>query len=356
MPPAQRVQCCAITSSGARCSRITATEETKGRCKSHYAQNVEEEPSVCALREFGFIVRDHGAVRARIVEHFTPEAIRLLEFNIITSVRRTMQPWVTANANAVRIFYGQRAVGPRVDVTNFRTAYDERLNTVVQEVAAAMQVHERWGPIMRGDPPAAPVPRPEPRPPVGDLAAFAADRQNVHTEQSVALTKSVVERVLKIAVDKEYRWNRKTVSRTPAEIIWACRLHPSVALQMMQKYCAADNIYEMGPGIYGRVLDGVYAYIRSSPDRKDLHKILRAELTDNLGMCAQGNLTRLCNVLAGYLDGIGSQDSPAERLGRELPKLLEIADETRRMEVARGVLRDTGLPEAEWAPWLEALA
>jgi len=24
--------------------------------------------------------------------------------------------------------------------------------------------------------------------------------------------------------------------------------------------------------------------------------------------------------------------------------------------VARGVLRDTGLPEAEWAPWLEALA
>ena len=79
MPPAQRVQCCAITSSGARCSRITATEETKGRCKSHYAQNVEEEPSVCALREFGFIVRDHGAGRARIVEHFTPEAIRLLE-------------------------------------------------------------------------------------------------------------------------------------------------------------------------------------------------------------------------------------------------------------------------------------
>jgi hypothetical protein len=145
------------------------------------------------------------------------------------------------------------------------------------------------------------------------------------------------------------------VSRTPAEIIWACNLHPKVAMQMMEKYCAADNVYEMGAGIYGRVLDGVYAYIKNSPDKKDLYKILRQELTDNLGMCAQGNLTRLCNVLAGYLEGIGSQESPADRLGRELPKLMEIEDETRRLDVARGVLRDTGLPEAEWAPWLEAL-
>lgn len=357
MPPAQRMHCCAITAGGVRCSRHTATEEMLGRCKSHYEQSREEMPSACASREFHYIVSNNAKIRDRVPLYFPENVLHILLFTIVSSIRMTMQPWITANVAALNQFYGGRGGGTKVDVTNFLTAHETRLETVVQEVAAAMTAHPRWGPVLRGEPvPAAPAPRAPPPPPVGDLAAFAADRQNVHTEQSVALTKTVVDRVLKIPVAKEYRWNRKEVSRTPAEIIWACRLPPSVALQMMQKYCAADNVYEMGPGIYGKVLDGVYAYIKESPNKKDLYKILRAELTDNLGMCAQGNLTRLCNVLAGYLEGIGSQESPADRLGRELPKLMEIADETRRMEVARGVLRDTGLPETEWAPWLEALA
>jgi len=355
------MHCCAITNAGTRCTLTTASDETLWRCKRHYDQARNEQPTECALRELNQIVTNVSHMKTRIPLYFPEHAGRTLEVVIVRSVRMSMAPWVTANTAALREFYGGRAVGTKVDVTNFITAHNARLDEVMQRLVEVMNVHERWGPVMRGEPlrPFIREPlaaRPPPEPPVGDLAAFAADRQNVHTEQSVALTKKVVERVLKIPVDKEYRWNRKEVSRTPAEIIMNCRLPPSVAMQMMQKYCAADNVYEMGLGIYGKVLDGVYAYIKNSPDKKDLYKILRAELTDNLGMCAQGNLTRLCNVLAGYLEGIGSQESPADRLGRELPKLLEIADETRRMEVARGVLRDTGLPEAEWAPWLEALA
>jgi hypothetical protein len=348
--------CCAITNAGERCALTTAKEETLGRCKRHYDQSRNEQPTETAQREFTSIVRRTPEMTIRIAIYFPEHAARVMELVILRSIRMTMQPWNTANIAALNDFYGGRAAGTKVDVTNFLTAHSTRLDTVVQEVAAVMAQHPRWGPVMRGEPVPAPAPRAPPPPPVGELAAFAADRQNVHTEQTVALTKTVVERVLKIPVPKEYRWNRKTVSRTPGGIILNCRLPPSVAMQMMMKYCATDNVYEMGPGIYGRVLDGVYAYIKDSPDKKDLCNILRSELTDNLGMCAQGNLSRLCNVLAGYLDGIGPQESPADRLGRELPKLLDIGDETRRMEVARGVLRDTGLPETEWAPWLDALA
>jgi hypothetical protein len=274
-----------------------------------------------------------------------------------------MATWRQAQETTIQGVYANRPVGSKVDVTQFMPAFQARLTTTTRNFVAAYLGHETWGPVLRGEAPpqvvaiqAAARPARAVRAQVGELAAFAADNQNVHTAQSVQMTKAVVDRVLKIAVDKEYRWNRKSVSRTPAEIIWGCSLPPPVAMQMMQKYCSADNVYEMGAGIYGKVLDGVYAYIKNSPDKKDLFKILRAELTDNFGMCAQGNLTRLCNVLAGYLEGVGSQESPADRLGRELPKLLEIEDETQRMEVARGVLRDTGLPETEWAPWLEALA
>ena len=369
------MRCCAISQlPGLQCDFRTATDETMGRCKKHHAKFVGVLPAVLAVREFDSFLEANADWNTRVHLHFprlADEAIGVRQ--IKDTIRGALRTWVDANREAVRTFYAARAIGTKVDVTNFLEAYNTRMDETWPRVAAAFWANPQWGPVMRGEapaPPAAPawpappvfaprvaprVPR-APRVPVGELAAFAYDNQNVHTAQSVQMTKTVVDRVLKIAVAKEYQWNRRTVSRTPAEIIWACNLHPQVAMQMMQKYCAADNVYEMGAGIYGRVLDGVYTYIKNSPDKKDLYKILRQELTDNLGMCAQGNLTRLCNVLAGYLEGIGSQESPADRLGRELPKLMEIEDETRRMEVARGVLRDTGLPEAEWAPWLEALA
>jgi len=192
-------------------------------------------------------------------------------------------------------------------------------------------------------------------PPRGELEVFARDRQNVHTTQSVQMTKDIVARVLKIAVPEEYKWNTRTVSKTPGEIIIECRLRPNSVAQFISRYIASENIYEMGVGIFGKVLDSVWQYVRNSEHKEDLCKILAQELRDNEGMCLQGNLTRLCNVLAGYLEGVGPQESPAERLGRELPKLMEIEDSGVRMDTARGVLRDVGMPEAEWAPWLEAL-
>ena len=192
-------------------------------------------------------------------------------------------------------------------------------------------------------------------PPRGELEAFARDRQNVHTTQSVQMTKDIVARVLNIAVPEDYRWNPRTVSKTPGEIIVECRLRPNSVAQFISRYIASENIYEMGVGIFGKVLDSVWQYVRNSEHKEDLCKILAQELRDNEGMCLQGNLTRLCNVLAGYLEGVGPQESAAERLGRELPKLMEIEDSGVRMDTARGVLRDVGMPEAEWAPWLEAL-
>lgn len=200
--------------------------------------------------------------------------------------------------------------------------------------------------------PAVPAAAPQPR---GELEAFARDRQNVHTTQSVQMTKDIVARVLKIAVPEEYKWNPRTVSKTPGEIIVECRLRPNSVAQFISRYIASENIYEMGVGIFGKVLDSVWQYVRNSEHKEDLCKILAQELRDNEGMCLQGNLTRLCNVLAGYLEGVGPQESPAERLGRELPKLMEIEDSGVRMDTARGVLRDVGMPEAEWGAWLEAL-
>jgi hypothetical protein len=199
--------------------------------------------------------------------------------------------------------------------------------------------------------------RPAQRPPVQrELAEFAADRQNIHTTQSVEMTKEVVGRVLKIAVPREYRWNMNTVSKTAGEIIADCKLTPHEMAEMINRYVRDDDVYEMGKGIYGKVLDGVWQYIRNSADKADLCRILKQELKDNIGMCAQGNLTRLCNVLSGYMDGIGPQESASERLGRELPKLMELENVPERMAKAKALLREVALPETEWAAWLDVMA
>jgi hypothetical protein len=199
--------------------------------------------------------------------------------------------------------------------------------------------------------------RPAQQPPVQrELAEFAADRQNIHTIQSVVMTKAVVERVLKIAVPEEYRWNMRTVSKTAGEIIAECKLTPHEMVEMINRYVRDDDVYEMGKGIYGKVLDGVWQYIRNSADKADLCRILKQELKDNIGMCAQGNLTRLCNVLSGYMDGIGPQESASERLGRELPKLMELENVPERMAKAKALLREVALPETEWAAWLDVMA
>jgi hypothetical protein len=86
----------------------------------------------------------------------------------------------------------------------------------------------------------------------------------------------------------------------------------------------------------------------------NLFKILKIELEDNVDMCAQGNLSRLCNVLGGYLEGI-STASTADILGDQLPPLMSIESPYARLTAAIEILRTYNVPEDTWSDWLEPL-
>jgi hypothetical protein len=122
----------------------------------------------------------------------------------------------------------------------------------------------------------------------------------------------------------------------------------------MEKYTSDETIYDMVPGIYGKTLDSVWQYIKSSSDKEVLIKTLKIELEDNIGMCAQGNLTRLCNVLQGYLDDM-PKPSVAEILGDLLPPLMAIKDRKVRRETALQIMRTHNVPDEEQDAWLEGL-
>jgi hypothetical protein len=200
--------------------------------------------------------------------------------------------------------------------------------------------------------------RPAARPGVqhrGELAEFVRDGQNVHTIRTVNATKEMVAIILTVPVPTEYKWNGQECSKTPGEIIMMCRLSLKAAWQMTAKYCQDESIYELGRGIYGKVLDGVWQYILSSPDKADLCRCLKQEMEDNIGMCAQGNLSRLCNILAGYMEGIGSQESVADILGRLMPKLMEIEDVSTRLRESFRILKENNVPISQWKSWVDPL-
>ena len=125
---------------------------------------------------------------------------------------------------------------------------------------------------------------------------------------------------------------------------------------MMAIYCGDDNIYGMGVGIYARVLNSVWQYIKASPDAEDLKKILASEMEDNIGMCAQGNLSRICNILSGYVEGInGEVKSRNELIGGLLSALMNIEDQEERVSRARQILEEHNMPQQDREHWIGPL-
>jgi hypothetical protein len=225
------------------------------------------------------------------------------------------------------------------------------VNEIVEE-AIQRRVEEIQNQIIRENPPNNRV-RVKP---VGALQKFVNDKQNVHTSAAVKQTTDIIERILKIEVPNGYNWNMRRCSKTPGEIIAYCRLSIDASRTMMDKYTMNDDIYDLGKGIYGRLLDCVWQYIRNSDDKKVLYKTLKTELEDNIGMCQQGNLSRLANILAGYLEGVGSTESVSEILGREFPKLWDIEDENERVEAGNKILNRLSVTEKDVRDnWIAAL-
>jgi hypothetical protein len=84
-------------------------------------------------------------------------------------------------------------------------------------------------------------------------------------------------------------------------------------------------------------------------------KTLSSELEDNRQSCSQGQLTRLCNVLGGYREGFGIQETLNETLGREFALLMEIDDLEERLDRGRKILELYKVPQHRRVEWLEPL-
>jgi len=109
---------------------------------------------------------------------------------------------------------------------------------------------------------------------------------------------------------------------------------------------------------YGTLLKHVWAYIRAQPAETTHALALRLaeEVLDGLGMCAQGKVTRLTNVLRGFHPGL--DDVPVLSAGEELQHriaALRAMPLEERMAAADAVFTELGIPAADQGAWREAL-
>ena len=184
---------------------------------------------------------------------------------------------------------------------------------------------------------------------------FHADPQNIHRAETVnEVVKKTIQKVITISVPEDYVWNMTAISKTPGEIISECKLSIPAGKLLIDKYTSEETIYDMVPGIYGKTLDSVWQFVKGHDDKTLLIKTLKTELEDNIGMCAQGNLSRLCNVLQGYVDGL-SVPPVAEILGDLFPPLMEIECSDERRERGLQIMRTHNVPYDQQDEWLNIL-
>jgi hypothetical protein len=88
------------------------------------------------------------------------------------------------------------------------------------------------------------------------------------------------------------------------------------------------------------------------PDAIEIDKLIEFHLENN----PQGFSSNLAQVNnSGYLDGIGSQESISEILGRLMPALMENENLAERLNGAFKILTENKVPVDQWKSWLAPL-
>lgn len=184
------------------------------------------------------------------------------------------------------------------------------------------------------------------------LADVAQDGQNVHTTEVVVQTNQNMELLQAIPVKQK----QKTLSEIEAAWLgkpYVDYIKLTDVLEDMRKWGNTETVCAEGDWAYRKALRGLWAKIQSNPE---LIQRLWEESLESLGMCAQGHLSRLANVLVGFEEGIKAPVNLKELFQEKISLLSakEMSAEDKELE-ARQLMDEYGIPPGARQPWLDAL-
>jgi hypothetical protein len=226
-------------------------------------------------------------------------------------------------------------------------------NGIIQNVVILPQQLQGGGGLVNlllqalGDAPDLLNPNPVPR--ARNLGALAMDSQNVHTKEIV---NPILENANKLIQKSK---QKPKTQDTFKEIIYNCDISDEARKQLCLMYYSQDSIYNLPAPTYRMTLDGIVMFIHEkSPDiQKDIFTRLSQELEDNIGMCPQGNLSRVINSLAGFMEGVETEFK--ETLQDAMARIHKIENLEQRLNEGKDILKIKNIPESDWTIWLDAL-
>lgn len=195
--------------------------------------------------------------------------------------------------------------------------------------------------------------------PRGNLHLIAMDRQNVHTRAVSQQTNKALDILLALQRQK----NR--LMRAPEWMAsrWLLRSygpwhHVSRTVNDMMQWYTTNTCRTAGDQLYRLTLDGLYLRIMSHPSeevRNELYKRSFEECFESVGLCCDGHISRLCNVLVGFDEAFEPPVPFGEILQNKMAALfaLDIPTEE-KLEQAIAFFNEYAVSEEERAPWLEA--
>ena len=195
-----------------------------------------------------------------------------------------------------------------------------------------------------------------PPPPPRGLDALARDPQNVHTQAVSAQTNASTEKLLEAIVPEDQQTEKSIVRAWVISVPcgWNRML---ITIRDVNTWFTTKTCRAPDDALYRRMLRGLVAIINRTDEeqRAELYKRLWEECNESVGMCCEGHISRLCNVLVGFDDAFQPAIALGELMQQKMAAIsgLDVPEEEKRRQ-ANQWFDEHAVPEADRAAWLDA--
>ena len=203
--------------------------------------------------------------------------------------------------------------------------------------------------------------------PVAELGDISNDGQSIHVREVEKNTNDGIIILSKIEVPRGQQTLAEIYSAFQTTVFGdeyavnpqSVKMKLKRVMNDMRDWASREKVMSKTDNIYKNVLRGLWTKINTYDGelKSELIKRLWEECSEAVEMCADGHVGRLINVLIGFDDDFKSKISPMEYFQNNMSLIANntLAPMAFKVEHARKLMDEIGMPQEERAAWIDAL-